>query len=133
MDFKDIKLPSNKKFALFFCFVFLVSALYLFYKDLSPYGHYSLVTAFLFLCVAFIKPTLVSPLNKAWMFIGFVIGKIISPLVLGAIFFLLITPLAIILKISGRDELNLKNKSVNSYWRDRNEKTLAPSSFKNQF
>ena len=67
------------------------------------------------------------------MFIGFAMGKIISPLVLGGIFFLLITPLALILKISGRDELKLQKMPVKSYWKDRGEKTLAPSSFKNQF
>ena len=101
MAFKDIKLPSNKKFALFFSLVFSIIGLYLFYKGLSRYGSLSLVVASLFLCIAFIKPALVSPLNKAWMFIGFAMGKIISPLILGGIFFLLITPLALILKISG--------------------------------
>ena len=67
------------------------------------------------------------------MFIGFAMGKIISPLVLGGIFFLLITPLALILKISGRDELKLQKTSVESYWKYRDDKTLVPSSFKNQF
>ena len=133
MVFKDIKLPSNKKFALFFSLVFSIIGLYLFYKGLSRYGSLSLVVASLFVCIAFIKPALVSPLNKAWMFIGFAMGKIISPLVLGGIFFLLITPLALILKISGRDELKLQKMSVESYWKTRDEKTLAPTSFKNQF
>ena len=57
-----------------------------------------------------------TPLNKIWFYLGFYLGKIISPLVIGFIFYFLISPLAIILRFFGRDELKLKKNNSNSYW-----------------
>ena len=65
------------------------------------------------------------------MMIGFIIGKVISPIVLGIIFFALITPVGIVTRIFGRDELRIKHNTLKSHWKDRNESEIV--SFKNQF
>ena len=77
-----------------------------------------------------INPDLLGPFNKLWMLFGFMLGKIISPIVLGLLFFLVISPVALFCKMFGRDELRLKGSTANSYWVDRRE---SQTSFTNQF
>jgi hypothetical protein len=107
----------------------------------SLYKDYSQLWFFLFLgaggsflvCALFF-PTVLSPLNKAWFRLGLLLGKIASPIVLGAIFFLMITPVALLMRLGGRDVLGLRRKkSVSSYWIDRTASEPNSSSFKNQF
>lgn len=81
-------------------------------------------------------PILLSPLNKAWMLLGHLLGKIISPIVLGVIFFLIITPVAFVGRLMGRDELRLKRQALRSqptYWIDRKSPSPKGDSFHNQF
>ena len=78
-------------------------------------------------------PQLLAPLNRAWMKLGQKMGLIISPLILGIIFFLLITPFSIVARLCGRDELILKKPNTQSFWRDRVELSSSKNSFKNQF
>ena len=66
------------------------------------------------------------------MLIGFIIGRVVSPIVLGIIFFLVFSPIAIIMRLFGRDELNLKSKNADTFWKNRSDK-IKPESFKNQF
>ena len=68
-----------------------------------------------------------------WMKLGFLLGKIISPIVMSILFFLLITPVALITKIFGRDELLLKKKNDLSYWKKRDKKSLSTNNFEKQF
>ncbi len=84
-----------------------------------------LVTAFL--------PSLLTPFNKAWFLLGQVLGKLVSPIVLGVIFFGVLTPVAFVLRVLGRDELRVKRQPVASYWIDRVPPGPAGDSFKNQF
>jgi hypothetical protein len=102
-------LPSNKKFGLLFFGVFFALALYVHYKNeaTSIIGLLLLVSSF-FLISSFFYQGLLSPLNKAWFMLGLALGKIVSPIVLGIIFFGLITPIALIARLLGRDELKLK-------------------------
>jgi len=76
---------------------------------------------------------LLTPLNKAWMKLGDLLGKVISPIVLGIIFFVLLAPVALVTRLLGRDELRLKMSNSSSYWIDRTPPGPAGDSFKNQF
>lgn len=105
------------------------------------YKNYSLVWvspllilgAGLGVCALFL-PAVLAPLNKAWYSFGLLLGKIVSPIVLGAIFFLMITPVALLMRLSGRDVLGLRgNNSANSCWIDRASSEPNSASFKNQF
>ena len=131
MKFSEIELPSNSKFGYFFSLIFLSAGIYFFIVNNYFSSNIFFILAFLLILVTSIKPKLLRPLNKAWMMIGFIIGKVISPIVLGIIFFALITPVGIVTRIFGRDELRIKHNTLKSHWKDRNESEIV--SFKNQF
>jgi hypothetical protein len=133
MNFSDIELPSNRKFGFFFVFVFTLVSLYFIYTGSVRVGTSFLLLAAVLLIISLLKPEIFLPFNKMWMMLGFALGKIISPLVLGIIFFGLFTPIALCLKLLGRDELRLKLGSRTSHWRDRITAEADTSSFKNQF
>ncbi|OUU78286.1 MAG: hypothetical protein CBC38_07920 [Gammaproteobacteria bacterium TMED78] len=131
LKINNIGLPSNKKFGLFFSSIFLWVALYLFIKASIVTSLASLILSFSFLIVALFKDDLLLPLNKLWMRLGFFLGIIISPIVLGIVFFAILTPIAFIIKVIGRDELKLKD--LDTYWIDRKHRKILPESFKQQF
>ena len=83
--------------------------------------------------VTLVSPSNLLPFNKLWMELGLLIGKVISPIVLGAVFFFVITPVGIAMRLSGRDELQLKLHGKNSCWKNRAPAGSEPISFKNQF
>ena len=85
---------------------------------------------FVFVVFSSFKPDLLDPLNKAWMTLGLLLGKIITPLILGVIFFGIFSPIAIFFKIIGRDELRLEFKLRKTYWKSLHDKEL---NFNNQF
>ncbi len=126
-------MPSNQKFGFFFSVIFFACCLYFFFnRQLTvsiTFGGLSGV----FVLIAWLRPNLLEPLNKAWYLLGIFLGKIVSPLILGIMFFLMITPLAIGMKLAKRDVLFLKKRKTNSYWIDRNPQGPDSESFKNQF
>lgn len=128
----NIKLPSNQKFGYFFSAIFLILGLYLLYSKFNLISYIFFVLSVIFIIVAYIKPILLFPLNKLWMQLGFFLGKIISPIILGFIFFGLFTPYSIVMKIFRRDELNLKKFHNKSYWVSRLNKSNQ-TNFKRQF
>jgi energy-coupling factor transporter transmembrane protein EcfT len=132
MKFSDVELPSNQKFGVFFTFVFAVSAAYFYYSANVILAYVFVATAFIFLLVTLIKCDAFLPLNKLWMRFGLLLGMIVSPIVLGIIFFGVFTPIAILLRLSGRDELRLKCAQKASHWISRDER-IKPGSFKHQF
>lgn len=127
-------LPSNKKFGLLFFGIFLALALYAYSKNEATaiIGFLLLISGF-FLISSFFHPTLLTPLNKAWFMLGLALGKVVSPLVLGIIFFGLITPIALIARLMGRDELKLKRPKKSTYWSEPIGSNSDADSFKNQF
>ena len=130
----DLKteLPSNRKFGFFFTVVFLVASAY-FYMKTNTIGIYTFGgLAIIFLLITIIKAELLLPVNKIWMSLGHLIGMFVSPIVLGLIFFGIFTPIGFMMRIFGRDELQLKFREKSSYWIKR-ETALDPNSFKNQF
>lgn len=127
-------LPSERTFGFVFTGIFLIVAGYLWLYDGKPVA----IQAFLVLAAAFLAFTLfmpiaLRPLNKAWYKLGLLMGRVVSPIVLGILFFILITPIAILMRLAGRDPLKLRKQDVQSHWIDRAPPGPAPTSFKDQF
>ena len=92
-----------------------------------------IVSSIVFTLLTLIIPRALAPLNKAWFHLGEALGKIVSPIVLGIIFFVILAPVSIMTRLFGRDELRLKRRAINSYWIDRSPPDPTANSFKNQF
>lgn len=116
MYISEIKLPSNKKFGYFFSVIFIVSASYSFYFDYQIWLYILGTISLFFLTTTILKPNLLLPLNKMWIKFGLLLGMIVSPIVMAVIFFGIFTPIAIIMRFFGRDELRLHFKKKNSHW-----------------
>ena len=125
----EIKIGSNKSFGIVFFIVFLLIALYPLINN-DDLRIWSLIIAIIFLILGLINSKVLTPLNKLWFKFGLLLGKVISPRIMGIIFFLVVTPTALIMRIIGKDLLNLKFNNKKSYWI---EKTGPKSKMKNQF
>ena len=128
---KNIKLPSNRNFGLIFCFVFFL----IFIEPLIRNDHlryWSLIPSIIFLILGIINSMILNPLNKIWYKFGIILGKFISPIVMASVFFLVVTPTSLLLRIFRKDILNINKNKKNSktYWIDKLEKN---STMKNQF
>lgn len=127
-------LPPNKSFGLFFSLIFFIFFLYLYYiASLKGLSYISILLSLLFLTLSFIYPKIFYFLNVGWMIIAITLSKIMNPIILGIIFYLLITPTALLGKILGRDELKLKERKTESYWIERKKRKVDLQSFINQF
>ena len=126
-------MPSNRKFGFFFSGIFILASIYFFYEKAFEVGF-----LFKFLSISFFITTLVNAekltlLNRLWMRVGNLLGKVVNPIILGIIFFGLITPISLIIWLFGRDELKLKFKKKVSYWVDRKITNIEEESFKKMF
>lgn len=128
----NIELPSNRKFGYFFTLIFFIVSTYFYFKDNNIIFYISGIISIAFLLITSFKANILEPLNKIWMKFGLILGKVISPIVMGSIFFLIFSPVGILMRLFGRDELLLRFKIKNSYWTNRNEDTLS-NSFRSQF
>ena len=130
MNEKDIKLPSNKNFGIVFFIVFLIISIY---PLLNGYEIrlWSLFLSVIILILGLANSKFLTPFNKLWFKFGIFLGKLISPLVMGLIFFVVVTPIAVLMRILKKDLLNLNfNGKIDTYWID---KTGPKSKMKNQF
>jgi hypothetical protein len=128
------KLASNRSFGLLFTLVFLIVAAYAWFNGYScQWVQIWLVISGIFLAFALLFPVVLTPLNKMWFALGLLLGKVVSPIVLGILFFIVITPVAMVTRLFGRDVLLIKKRSVSSYWIDRTPPGPRPESFKDQF
>ena len=132
-NLKNITLPSNFHFGLFFSILFLVISFILFINQYTILAVIMALLFVIFLSLTLFKSSLLTPLNKGWMLFGVTIGKIINPIILGFIFFILITPVSLFFKVIGRDELRLKKINRKSFWVIRSLKKIHAKSFKDQF
>ena len=132
MNFSEIQLPSNKKFGFLFVFIFGITATYFFSSSNMIFGYVFMSASLGFLFIILIKDELLLPLNRLWMKFGLILGMIISPIILGIIYFGIFTPIAILMRVFGRDELRLRLKKRKTHWVIR-KNTLERNSFKNQF
>ena len=125
----DVKVGSNRSFGIVFFVVFLLISLYPLINS-ENVRLWSLAVSCIFLILGILNSNLLSPLNKIWFKFGILLGRIISPIVMGIIFFLVVTPIAFIMRLLGKDLLNLKYSDNQSYWI---EKSGPKSKMKNQF
>ena len=126
---ENIKVSSNRSFGLVFFVVFLIIAIYPITKN-AEIRLWSLITSLIFLFLGILNSNLLSPLNKIWFKFGLFLGRIISPIVMGFIFFFVVTPTSIIMKAFKKDLLRLKFNNKKSYWI---EKKQIKSKMKDQF
>ena len=130
---KKIILPTNKKFGIFFTFVFIVSSFYFFYLKNQYVAIILIFLSSYFFVITLFKLKQLSVLNIFLFKFGQVLGRIVSPIVLGIIYFLIITPVAIIIRIIGRDELSLKNNNRLTHWKKRENQDYKRKNFEDQF
>jgi len=125
----DIKISSNRSFGIVFFIVFLLIALYpLIYS--GEIRVWSAIISLIFLILGLLNSKILTPLNKLWFKFGIFLSKIISPFIMGIIFFLVVTPIGLIMKFMRKDLLNLKYNKGKTYWI---EKKGPKSKMKNQF
>ena len=115
-----MKKPSDKSFGLLFAFVFLVVALWPILKN-NSINLIALFSSISLLIISFIKPELLKPFNYLWMKLGLVLGNIVPPIIMFMIFFTIITPIGLLLRIFKKDLLCLKFINEDTYWQDRKE------------
>jgi len=126
---KNIKTSSNKSFGIVFFLVFLIVSIYPLFKE-GDLRIWSLILCLIFLILGLINSSILTPLNKLWFKFGIILGNIVSPIVMGLVFFLVVTPTSLLMKIFRKDILHLKKNKTKSYWI---EKTGPKSKMKDQF
>ena len=126
---QKIKLPSNRNFGIVFFIVFLIISLWPLLNQ-SEIRIWSLILSTIFLILGLINSNLLLPLNKAWFKFGIILGNFVSPIVMSVVFFFVVTPTGIIMRLLGKDLLNLKKNTKETYWL---KKDNSNNNLKNQF
>ena len=124
-----LKASSNKSFGIVFFIFFLTISLFPLFK----YGNiriWAIIPAIIFLILGLLNSPILSPLNKIWFKFGILLGSFMSPIVMGMVFFIVVTPTSLIMKMFGKDILGLKKNKKKSYWVERSS---IKSKMKNQF
>ena len=121
----NIKISSNRNFGLVFFFIFLVVSIWPLTHNESP-RIWSAIISLAFLILVLTRSKLLTPLNRLWAKFGIILGSIIAPIVMGVVFFLVITPIGLVMKIIGKDLLSIKyDKKKETYWVKRDKPTSA--------
>ena len=126
---KNIKIGSNKSFGVVFSIVFLIVALYPVLNN-DSIRTWSVILSLIFLVLGLLNSPILSPLNKIWFYFGIFLGKIVSPLIMAIIFFIVVTPIGFIMRLLKKDILNLRFNNNKTYWI---KKDVPKSKMKNQF
>jgi hypothetical protein len=130
---EHIKAGSDKGFGQVFAGFFAIMAALSWWRGHIAW-HYTLPIAVVFLVIAYTHPRLLGPLNKAWLKLGLLMFKVVNPIVMGLLFFVTITPIGVVMRMTGKDFLRLRlDKNAKSYWIDRAPPGPPPQSMKNQF
>ena len=123
------KKASNRSFGLLFSFVFLIITFWPLLNS-EPIRLWALIISLTFLFLGILNSKILSPLNKGWIKFGELLGKIIAPIVMFLVFFIILTPIGILLKLFGKDLLKIKkNKLIKSYWINRKNITSMDRQF----
>ncbi len=126
-----VNMPSNQKFGWLFSAIFTAGFGYSQWTHSPKWAIISASLAVLFILLTICAPAVLAPFNKVWFALGLFLGKVVSPIVLSIIFFILITPVAMVTRFFGRDALLIKKREVSTYWVEK--ESIDPESFKNQF
>ena len=124
-----IKISSNKNFGIVFFVVFFVISFYPLLEN-ENIRVWSLLLSLVFLILGLINSKILTPLNKIWFKFGIFLGNFISPIVMGIVFYLVVTPISLIMRAIGKDVLNIKKSKKKSYWIEKNG---PKSKMKNQY
>ncbi|HTA42743.1 MAG TPA: SxtJ family membrane protein [Bryobacteraceae bacterium] len=129
----SVRGPSDRNFGLVFTAFFLLLGLAPLRKH-HPTRLWALVLALAFVVIVAVRPTLLRPLNKAWMELGHLLGRVMTPVVTGLLFFVVFAPAGLVMRLMGKDPLNLSfDKEARSYWIERHPPGPAPEEMANQF
>ncbi len=112
---QKIKLPSNRNFGIIFSIVFLIISLWPLLSQ-NDIRIWSLIIAGIFLVLGLINSKLLLPLNKIWFKFGIFLGNFIAPIVMGIVYFMVVTPTGLIMRLLRKDLLNLKKNNKDTYW-----------------
>ena len=129
MNYKDIKIGSNRSFGIVFFIVFLLIGSWPILNG-NELRIWSIVISLIFLILGIFNSKILTPLNKVWFRFGIFLGNFVSPIIMGIVFFLVVTPTGLIMKLFRKDLINLRKNNSSTYWI---EKKDIKSSMKNQF
>ena len=129
MHGNNIKISSNKSFGIVFFLFFLIVSIFPLFKD-ENIRIWSLIIAIIFLILGLLNSKVLTPLNKTWFKFGILLGSFVSPIVMGIVFFAIVTPTSLIMRVLGKNLLNLKKGNKKTYWIERSK---IKSKMKNQF
>ena len=122
-------LPSNRNFGIVFFIVFFIISFWPLLND-GNIKVWSVILAIFFLILGLLNSKILTPLNKVWYKFGILLGSVVSPIVMGIVFFAVVTPTSLLMKIFGKNLLGIKKDNKKSYWV---EKSQIKSKMKNQF
>ena len=126
---EKIKISSNKSFGTVFFIVFFIISIFPLFKD-GNIRIWSLIVAIIFLILGLVNSKILTPFNKIWFRFGILLGNFVSPIVMSVVFFAIVTPTSLIMRVLGKNLLNLKKGNKKTYWI---EKSKIESKMKNQF
>ena len=129
MKENNIKIGTNKSFGIVFFLFFLIVSLFPLFKN-ENIRVWSLIIAIIFLILGLLNSKFLTPLNKIWFKFGILLGSFVSPIIMGIVFFVIVTPTSIIMRVLGKNLLNLKKGNKKTYWVERSK---IQSKMKNQF
>ena len=129
MKKNNIKIGTNKSFGIVFFLFFLIVSLFPLFKN-GNIRVWSLIIAIIFLILGLLNSKFLSPLNKIWFKFGILLGNFVSPIVMSIVFFVIVTPTSIIMRVLGKNLLNLKKGNKKTYWVERSK---IQSKMRNQF
>ena len=129
MKYKDINIGSNRSFGIVFFVVFLIIGLWPLINN-GDIRNWSVIISAIFLVLGLLNSKVLTPLNKAWFRFGIFLGNFIAPIVMAIVYFLVVTPIGILMKIVKKDLINLKKNTNKTYWIEKKE---IKSSMKKQF
>ena len=116
-------MSSNRSFGILFFIVFLIIGLWPLKNNNDP-NYIILGLSSIFLILGIINSKLLTPLNKAWVKFGEILGMIIAPIIMGLVYFIILTPISLLVRLSGKDLLKLKKNKSSTYWIER-EKNIG--------
>jgi len=129
MNSNNIKISSNRNFGVVFFLFFLIVSIFPLFKD-GDIRIWSLIIAIFFLFLGLLNSKVLTPLNKIWFKFGIFLGSFVSPIIMGIVFFAIVTPTSLIMRVLGKNLLNLKKGNKKTYWIERSK---IESKMKNQF
>lgn len=132
-DAEHGELPSNRSFGLVFMAFFLIVALWPLFSG-GGVRIWSFWVSGVFAALALLLPAPLAPLNRLWFKLGLLLGRIVSPIAIGIVFFVVVTPMGILMRLAGKDLLRLRlDRGASTYWIPRTPPGPEPGSLKNQF